>query len=380
MGTHPRSVRSFDWNRRDCEIWLFNEAPNAKNEQGEKKYPKCDLFFQMHHEAIWKNPKNRSDQEHYNWLVSGKTPPVYMQEAYPEVSKAKRYPIEDVLSLIDKVDMVVSGVEKKFKYFSSTPDFALSLAAYLCKKNKVYKRIEVWGIELETESEYIYQRMGFGFWLGYLAALGIELSINGRLFNEPMYGYEGDVAISSIQIESRIAELTSQIGNDKEAYQKEAKTFLGNLSGLLIKNVAEEIQKELNRIIKDNEPAGILDGMINESHRYLEKAKAMEASTNAAVFSPGEFDANRIGFKKQYLEARLETNNLNAQLTMQLKKLLNLKKGSQKRRRALDEFGAMVADLMNKNMIMFHIIGAMQENQYYLDSYKHSLRKAGENS
>lgn len=378
MGTHPRSVKFFDWSRKDCDIWLFNEAPNAKNEKGELKYPKCDAFFQMHHEAIWRNPKNRSDQKHYSWLLSGKTPPVYMQEAYPEVPQALRYPIEDVLSLISNVKMVVNGIGKEYKYFSSTPDYALALAAHMCKYKKRYKRIEVWGIELETESEYVYQRMGFGFWLGYIAALGVSLTIHGGLFNEPMYGYEGDVAITSSQIEGRIEELTAQLGNDKETYQQEAKNFLASLTELLTKNVAVDIQKKLNEIIRRNEPAGIFNGRINESHRYLEKSKAMEGTAKAAVFSPGEFDANRIGFKKQYVEVRLEATNLNAQLTMQLKRLLNLKKGSQKRRRALDEFGQMVAELMNKNMMMFHIAGAIQENQFYLDSYKHSLRRAGD--
>lgn len=377
MGTHPRSVKTFDWSRTDCEIWLFNEAPNAKDEQGKLKYPKCDLFFQMHHEAIWKNPKNRSDKEHYSWLVSGKTPPVYMQEAYPEVPQAMRYPIEEVLSLTSKVSVVVDREEKQFKYFSSTPDYALAMAAYLCKKGKGYKRIEVWGIELETESEYIYQRMGLGFWLGYITVLGVHLIINAKLFNEPMYGYEGDVAITSAQIEKRIAELTAQLGDDTEAYQKEAKSFLESLSGLLTKNIAAEVQKNLNEIVKHNETAGILSGKITESRRYLEKAHAMETSAGAAVFSPGEFDGNRISYKKQYVGVRLDATNLNASITMQLKNLLNLKKGSQKRKRALDEFGAMVADFMNKNMILFHIAGAMQENQYLLDSYKQSLRVAG---
>jgi hypothetical protein len=27
MGTHPSGQKQFDWKRRDCEIWLFNEAP-----------------------------------------------------------------------------------------------------------------------------------------------------------------------------------------------------------------------------------------------------------------------------------------------------------------------------------------------------------------
>lgn len=377
MGTHPRSGKLFDWSREDCDIWLFNEAPNAKDEKGKLKYPKCDAFFQMHHEAIWRNPKNRSDNKHYKWLKSGKTPPVYMQEAYPEVPKSIRYPIGDVISIIKNVMIGVDKEEKQFKYFSSTPDFALALAAYFCKRDKRYDRIEVWGIELETESEYIYQRMGFGFWLGYISAIGVNLTIHGALFNEPMYGYEGDVLISSAQIKKRIRELTAQLGNDSESYQKEAKALLDSLSGLLDKDLAQSIEQNLNEIIQRGEGAGILNGRINESRRYLEKSKAMEHSAGSAVFSPGEFDGTRIGFKKQYVEVKIQTNNLNGLITVQLRRLLDLPQGSEERKRAIQEFGGMIADFMNKNILLFHIAGAMQENQYYLDSYKQSLRVAG---
>ena len=187
MGSHPRTLKLFDWSRTDCEIWLFNEAANAKDAKGGLKYPKCDAVFQMHHEAIWRNPKNRSDLDHYQWLSSGKTSPIYMQEAYPDVPKSVRYPIEAVLSLVENVRMVVNGEEKKFTYFTSSPDYALALAALMWKKGKRYGRVEVWGIELETESEvYFSQRTGLGFWLGYLAALGIPLVFNGAIFNEPM--------------------------------------------------------------------------------------------------------------------------------------------------------------------------------------------------
>lgn len=174
MGTHPNGLKTFDWSRTDCDIWMFNEAPNAKFE-GKIVYPKCDACLQLHHEAMWKNPKNRSDAEHYHWLSSGKTPTIYMQDRFPEVPKSVKYPIEGVFSLLDNVKIIVNGKEKRFKYFSSSPDYAFALVAEMWKRGKKYERVEVHGIELETESEYQYQRTGFGFWTGYLAALGIKL-------------------------------------------------------------------------------------------------------------------------------------------------------------------------------------------------------------
>jgi len=377
MGSHPRTLKLFDWSRTDCEIWLFNEAANAKDEKGKLKYPKCDAVFQMHHEAIWRNPKNRSDKEHYKWLSSGKTPLIYMQDKYPDIPKSVRYPIEDVLSLVKNVQMAVNGEEKKFQYFTSSPDYALALVAHQWKKGKRYGRVEVWGIELETESEvYFNQRTGMGFWLGVLAALGVPLVFNGAIFNEPMYGYEGDIALSSQDIEKRIADLTAELGNDSEQYQKEAKVFLDGLPRLLTQDIGSEIEKELNEILKRNEHAAVLNGKIKESERYLNKAKTMESATGAAVFAAGEFDGARQGYTKQQLQIQLEMVNFNAQIAAQLRKVLEFEKGSEDRKRAVDEFGHMVAELMNKNMFLFHVIGAIQDNQYYLDSCRQSLRLA----
>lgn len=377
MGTHPNGFRTFNVSRTDCDIWMFNEAPNLKNEKGENFYPKADAFFQLHHEAIWKNPQNRSDNSHYLWLKSGKTPTAYMQKTYKEVPKSVRYPIEDILSLIDNTRMVIRGKEQRVKYFSSSPDYAFALVAKMWKDGKKYKRVEVHGIELEMESEYRYQRTGFGFWIGYLTALGIEIVLYNRILDEPMYGYEGDVALSSADIQKRINELTKELGDRKDRYQLEAKTFLDSILGLLRQDTSAQIQKELTELNKRSEAAGILNGRINENLKYLERAKAMEEATGASVFAMGEFDGPRVAATRQYVQVRTEAFNLNAQIDPVLKKLLNLKKGSQKRQRSIDELGRKVAELMNKNMLLLYIIGAIREDQYYIVNFKLSLKVFG---
>lgn len=374
MGTHPNGLKTFDRTRKDCDVWMFNEAPSLKNEKGEYIYPKADAFLQLHHEAIWKNPKNRSDLDHSRWLTSGETPIAYMQEKFKEVPKAVRYPIEGVLDLTRSVHLVIHGKEQKFKYFSSSPDYALALVAQMWKEGKKYKRVEIHGIELQMESEYQYQRTGFGFWVGYLAALGVEVVLYNSIFDEPMYGYEGDVALSSSEIEKRLDELTKELGDDKENYQKEAKIFLDNVSELLKKDISGEIQRQINELNKRFEGTGILNGRISENLKYLERAKAMEEASGASVFAMGEFDGARVASNRQYAQVRAEAFSINAQIEAVLKRLLMLKKGSQKRQRAIDEFGRLLAELMNKNMKMLHLIGAVRENQYYIDNFKLSFK------
>lgn len=374
MGTHWKGLKYFDWSRKDCEIWMFNEAPHVLI-NGKTIYPTPDILFQLHHEAIWKNPKNRNDEKYYSWLKSGNTPPIYMQNKYPDVPKSKNYPLKEVLALIKNVSMVIEGKEKTFKYFSSSPEYALALAAYLNKKGYGYKRIEVWGIELERESEYFYQRTGFAFWCGYLAALGVNLVLANSIFDAPMYGYEGDMPISSEFFKNRIIELTKELGDKKDRYNTEAKTFLDRLLGLLNADISKTVETEMNEIIKRNDQAGILNGQIKECKRYLEKAQAMEGASGSSIFSIGEFDQMSVYYHQKYTDARTDANNVNIKMGFLLKRLLLLKKGSLKRKRALDEFGTMIAEMMNKNMLLLHCIGGIEENKYFINLAKSRFNK-----
>lgn len=375
MGTHWKGYKNFEWSRVDCDMWMFNEAPSAKLND-KPVYPKPDAVFQLHHEAIWKNPKNRSDEKHYEWLKSNETPTVYMQKKYSEIPKAIEYPLKEILSLTKNVKIVVDGQEKNFKYFSSSPEYALALAALMYKNGKKYTRVEVWGIELAHESEYIYQRTGFAFWSGYLAGIGIELVLVNSIFDAPIYGYEGDIAISSQYLEKRIADLKNELGDDKQRYSQEAKLFLDSLFGLINADISSDIEKGLNQLATKNERTGILNGQIKECQEYFEKAQAMEAASGASIFSMGEFDGSRHIRNMEYAQVRNDTVTLNTKISLYLKRLLGLKRGSHKRKRAVDEIGSLIAEMMNKNMLLLHLIGAIKENQFFVDSAKLSFKEA----
>jgi hypothetical protein len=350
---------------------MFNEAPNFKKE-GKPLFPKCDVCIQLHHEAIWKNPKNRSDPGHYDWLKSGNTPEIYMQENYPEIPKSVRYPIEEVMTLTGNAEVVIKGKRKKLTYFASSPDLAFALVAHMWKKGRRFKQVEVHGIELETASEYQFQRTGFGFWIGYLTALGIKIILHNSILSAPMYGYEGDVIIPSERFQKRITELQSSLGDEINIYQQEAKDFLENLSGLLTHDISKLIEQQLNDLIKRNEPGAVLNGRIKENQRSLERALAMEGEAGVAVFSVGDFDNPRASFNKQLLQVQTHAVQINAHINLSLKRLINLKRRSKNRQKMLNEFGALVTELMNKNMLSAQIAGAIKETEYYIDLIKQS--------
>lgn len=372
MGTHPNGLKTFDWDRTDCDIWMFNEAPSYKKGKNKLLFPKCDACFQLHHEAIWKNPKNISVEGYPKWLSSGKTPVTYMQEKYKDVPNSIKYPIEKIYALSKNTKMVIDGRTRQVKCFSSSPDFAFAMVAHMWKQGKRYQKVEVHGIEMETGSEYYFQRTGFAFWIGYLTALGINLTLYNSIFDSPIYGYEGDVLIPSFIFEKRISKLTKKLGNKRDEYNQEAKEFMDGLSLLSKKDTSKIIRENFNKMTKLGEEAGIINGQIKQNQKYLEMAKAMEEVSQSSVFAAGQFDSSRTAYNKQYFDVRKEAVSLTMQTEGLLKKIITFKKDSPKREKMLEEYKITMADLLNKNMLLFHVIGALKESQYYLDSVKQS--------
>src|SRR5688500_3302918 len=98
IGSHPRTREAFDFNRTDADIWLFNEA--ISNPENRKWAKRADMIWQMHVPAIWRNPTNRNDPHHYEWLQKQDECDVMMQDEYPDVPRSMRYPLEDIRKML----------------------------------------------------------------------------------------------------------------------------------------------------------------------------------------------------------------------------------------------------------------------------------------
>ena len=68
MGTHWKGFKYFDWKRTDCDIWMFNEAPNVKL-NGKEFYPTppdevfkhVTLAFYVKEDSIIQQSTDRKD-------------------------------------------------------------------------------------------------------------------------------------------------------------------------------------------------------------------------------------------------------------------------------------------------------------------------------
>lgn len=170
------ATREGIWQSKADEIWSIVWA---------YKYdiPRLDRILEMH--PIWMQARSQKPEyikarEHWDWLKQNTTYPVYMMDARPEVPRAIRYPLEAVQKLVPPA--------RRRKVLSSSFDYLIALAVL-----EGFHRIEAYGFEMGSDTEYRYQREGAAYWIGYCDAAGIELVLpeNTRLLSSRLYGYEG---------------------------------------------------------------------------------------------------------------------------------------------------------------------------------------------
>lgn len=362
IGSHPRTRDLFDWNRTDCDVWAFNEAVSNKS------LPRADVIFQMHAEAIWRNPQNRNDFGHADWLKTQTDCLVYMQDKYADVPKSERYPLESILAMINN--------DPNHFLTSSVPQ-AMALAAYL----GAYTRVEIWGVAMETNTEYQFQREGVAFWLGFLKGRGIDVYFADPTFQAPLYGYEGDVAIDYERFDQRVAELEPLIKDLSGKYI----ASLSNLDKAVdafvsVSDVTNE--KALYDAMHSqkilNDQLGFLDGQRQENERYKSKANAMrDAAQGRFLFSRQEFESAAKNLSDKAAQAHIEFVAAGTQLGNVHKAIMRAAKGSKKRNELAKAYRQMMQMYLNANNQVAVYKGAAQENFNYMAYLDKKIRAAG---
>ena len=79
VGSHPATRDNAPWDNHSIDIWVFNEAAR------EAWVKRWDAVFQLHKPTIYRNPNNRTDPKHWEWLQQVHGKPIYMQAHDPMV-------------------------------------------------------------------------------------------------------------------------------------------------------------------------------------------------------------------------------------------------------------------------------------------------------
>lgn len=252
VGTHKDTRELAPYGDTSIDIWLFNEAGQADWAK------RVSALFQVHIPAVYKNPLNRCDTRHWDWLQQPHDFPIYMLDIDPEVPASAKYPQDEILKALP--------CEKRM--FTCTAAYAFSLAAFL-----KYEKVMLYGIEVVFDSEYNEQREAVAYWVGFLQGRGIIVDRHcaDDLFVHSLYGREGLWLQSDETYKKRLANLAVQV--EKARYYLE-----------------KAQRKSPNELKKAMTDYGIARGRQVERQRYADKVKAMIEVSGTAVLDKTELE------------------------------------------------------------------------------------------
>ena len=157
-------------------------------------------WFQVHQRWDFTKQNNVSYKEHWEWLQKEHPFPIYMLEKYPDVPSSVAYPLEDIAEKL--LPNVRRGKDWETSvrndYFTSSFAWMCALALY-----EGFRTIEVYGFEMATNTEYLYQKGSTEFWLGVAAGMGVKVLVptGCQLLQGKIYGRDVSRMINRQRLE-----------------------------------------------------------------------------------------------------------------------------------------------------------------------------------
>lgn len=277
VGTNSITRHHIPWNREDVDYWLFNECASLKDDKPDYWAKRCDGVFQMHVPAIWRNRRNINHLKHYDWLTQPHPFPVYMQDQYDDVPASVKYPINEIIGHL--LPTLQNELGEQVENFTSTAAYAIALAIHLG-----YKKIELYGIEATSDTEYFRQKPGLLFWVGIATGRGVRVQTHSQslLVKELRYGYTGEVMIQRQEFEMALKQYSNM------AEQAKVATFesIGKVKAILTALAATKSTADATRLYKELQAAldedrqrvyeyGELAGKVMENTRYIKECNAL---------------------------------------------------------------------------------------------------------
>lgn len=186
------------WNDPGLSIWLLNDGYSMQDAHG-KGPQRIDEHYDLHPWGqMWFRPKDKKvfkegeipegvfvrPHGHLEWLKEkARTIPVWLKDAPPTdwPVNAHRFPFEEVREFL-KARPDQEG------YIASSPVMMLAHAIL-----RGFTEIQIYGIHLATQGEYIKQRPNFEWLLGRAEERGIRIMLPPEcplLKHSHVYGYE----------------------------------------------------------------------------------------------------------------------------------------------------------------------------------------------
>ncbi len=170
------------------EIWTMNHHWFLQEQLPEDKrdVPRVDRLFELHWPEWFTRKEVPRAVEYRAWLKKEHTFPIYMLQQMDEFPNCVVYPREEVKR--DVFANLWRGDQNEIEYYTSSVGLMIAFAIHLG-----VERIELYGVEMATDTEYADQKPAGEFMLGLAAGRGIDVVLHPTctLCNAQVYGYEG---------------------------------------------------------------------------------------------------------------------------------------------------------------------------------------------
>jgi hypothetical protein len=275
------------------EIWVPNHGYMVMGPRGD--IPRCDRMFELHKQSWFRRKEMPKHEEYWRFLTAPQPFPIYLQAPIPEIPSGVVYPYEEVcadcFSHLLRKD--TTGREIYDTFLTSSAAFMLALAIH-----ERFERVEIYGIGMETETEYGYQLPGFTYLIGLANGRGIDVvnMAESPICKAEVYAYSA-IPYTTLERLHELRRMYGKVFKEKQAafHQIQAEFNSGRSQDMATTQAASDISRAYHGAVV------MLDTLIQEGSQYLSRqtlevkqrafilhADTFKADANAAS---GEFDA-----------------------------------------------------------------------------------------
>jgi hypothetical protein len=181
------------------EIWGLNEEYIIGSLQTKDGLPRWDRWFQMHQRWDFTRLNNGQDPQHFEWLQAQRPEseggfPIYMQARWDDI------PASVPLDLDKLIAYSMGGPIGEEGYYTNSIAIMIAQAVLWG-----FKRIELYGVEMASGTEWAYQKPCTEYHVGLARAHGAKVIFpeTCQITKAKIYGWEVGRMISRIEFEIR---------------------------------------------------------------------------------------------------------------------------------------------------------------------------------
>jgi uncharacterized protein YfiM (DUF2279 family) len=198
------------------------------------------------------------------------------------------------------------------------------------------------------------------------------------MFDQPLYGYQGEVVIPYETFDARIAEFKVDIDRLNGEYLAANHNLKKAAQALIDGDNSDKVFDAVAAIMAKGQEYGFAQGICQENQKYQRKADKMRENAGGEfLFSRQEFEASAKTLSDKANKEKVSLITIGTQLNVLREAVMNAAKGSPKRARFAQEYAATIKQYLDVSNNLALLNGAAQENITYMQRLDKSIRAAG---